>query len=160
MKKYFIFIILILVPLFLFSEKIRKSYNCYVYVNNDGSLDWETFYSDWDSSAMKYMYVYITARHIFNTSNEMESYLSYSKNDNSGELYSFYYAPAKMEYTIIFSIRTYFEPIDYFDPEKYNLEKFLLLSEYYNAIQFWNNNICEHGTIKQECILILNESTI
>jgi len=158
MRKYIIIIILLMVPLFLFSEKVKTPNNWYVYINNDGLLDWETFYSDWDISVMKYMYVHITVHHTFNRSNEIESYLGYSKNEGSNESFSFYIPLKKIEYSIIFSSKYFIREDSYFEPDKDDITIFTLPSGYNDAVQLWNNYIREHGIMKRENILVLNEN--
>jgi hypothetical protein len=135
MKKATVFIIFLILPFFVFSEKIQKFDNWYVYINRDGSLDFDTFYSDWDKSAKVYRFIYIKAFHAFNGGNE--SYLGFDRNNQGDEQYFFYNSNSKMEYSVRFS------NWNYTDAASNNWQRFTISTEYNRAVQLWNRYLEE-----------------
>jgi len=59
MKKSIIIFFALFLVLSLFADKVPSNYEDFEYVNKDGSLDWATFYAEWDTIPDSY-YMYLT----------------------------------------------------------------------------------------------------
>jgi len=154
MKKIIITFFAIFLGVSLFAEKVPSKYADFEYVNQNGSLDWETFYSEWDTVPNSYyMYFFIW------TSNEehgIEPHKMLSKNVGWGMFSSLVgpeYSKNDIYYTFqvwsrkdfYYSIVLIFSPWNYQDVKNVGIIPLGQKRYNYNdAIERWNFTINQY----------------
>ena len=132
MKKILLFILFLTISFILFSEKIEQSYGGYNYYNSNGSLDWDTFFKDWEKSKMVYKYVFLNYRYAYNNPNSEPTNLYYYREKNNGDdCFSYYNSNTKIVISVIFS------NVNRSEYSKHTL--FNIKTEYNKFIQLWNH---------------------
>ncbi|MDR0287748.1 MAG: hypothetical protein LBI03_08630 [Clostridiales bacterium] len=135
MRKSMFIIVFFLLNSFVYSEKVFLFDGCYIYKNTNGSLDWDTFYNDWDISARRFTYIHHKVNHAH--SGENFSYLLLSIEDRGDYVYSYYDSKTKLEYCAIFSNYTTAPNMHPSMPIN-TFQRFTISSEYSKFIQLWN----------------------
>ena len=77
MKKIVALMIIPILAIFcgiLFGDEVSLGYGMYSYVNSDGTLDWDTFYAEWDKIPDSY-FIYLQYV-IYNREDPSNNYLT------------------------------------------------------------------------------------